>query len=579
MSCIPEKQSFLNAYDAEAVVVKEEHPDWSASQQRKAIASFLRPKFQMDMAAAARESRGETEYQVSEAEFTLTETGDIFYTKYGRTLEELNERTKQLYPDMYSQTDHATSNLIQEAFRQGATNVVTGYFRAGDDHRDIIVMQLDPDTKIGTTNIISTVRNEGHQSFESLKLKAQQSFSFLNTVTPDARVFVLSDVPIEPIKAHSVVDSVLSPISIGKKYADLQVATHVLDTFQYAGIRTYEELRGTADQIRAYRMKKKEERMHVSKEQKQQPRLPGFLTVWMPPLGRIKQEKIVQNQIMPVPAGISPLKESVTQKTQEKKSIQVSHATMQKDKRDTVLFFRRKTGEEKTKQQPVSDGVPVRTGNREYRDNGTVRSQERRHIPKKEKSRVPSAHAMVPKKEREIRLRPVKERKRMEKTVGRQTVPYTKEKKMSNPFYELVFLTRQIKEKIIRIGIRQKQENKLTPKQRKELQLHKTVMQITYTILLWKIFEDIKKMDVIPRKKREAVRHTATGNKEHRHDEVEHPWILLSIIRYLAMLREQGLYKPMQKKQKKHKNHMWTSHIIYTHAFPYDHQSHSFFVI
>jgi hypothetical protein len=186
MDCVLEKETLRIAYDDRFIRNRAVYPEWSDHELRIQTAIDLRPQFRLNREAGLREQSGLPEYDVPEAEFTLTEAGSVYYVKYGQNLTDLHERQKRLTPDTYSSEEHAISVLIEEHFRNGATSVITSY-----GERDLIVMRYDPVTKVGTTAIINT--DSAQDKPKTVKEMAKTQFSHLEKLDITENIFIYSD--------------------------------------------------------------------------------------------------------------------------------------------------------------------------------------------------------------------------------------------------------------------------------------------------------------------------------------------------------------------------------------------------
>src|SRR5260221_8358529 len=97
--CDCDNKNFRIAYEDQVSAVQALHQDWSPRDVKIEVANFLRPKFKLDIASIKDERNGVS--QTDGLVIELTVTGDIFYPQYGRTLSELDQRTKTLTPDQY----------------------------------------------------------------------------------------------------------------------------------------------------------------------------------------------------------------------------------------------------------------------------------------------------------------------------------------------------------------------------------------------------------------------------------------------------------------------------------------------
>ena len=194
-SCTCEKQNFLTAYNDETAQIKTTNPSWTDHEVRLQTAYVLRPKFAKDIQAARVETSGAAEYLVDD-EFTLTSDGRARWIGYGRYMGELDERTERLTPGQYTASDAVTTSSIEMALRHGARTIVTSYARRGGDNRDLIVITYDPLTNRGRMTIINTAINGERRDFQNITKVAADTFSNLQLHRPTDTTFLLTDVRI-----------------------------------------------------------------------------------------------------------------------------------------------------------------------------------------------------------------------------------------------------------------------------------------------------------------------------------------------------------------------------------------------
>lgn len=195
--CDCENSNFQIAYDEQTSVVKQFHPDWSDREVRIDVAQFLRPKFRQDLDSRNAERQG---IEKSEPiEFELTKDGtDILFTKYGRTLSELNERTRTLTPEQYNPVDAITNAAIISAIKQGAGHIVTSYWRPNGDNRDLLEITFNSKTGVGTSCTINTESRTGktHQ-YDEMSDHAKLLYNDLQVQKPDQKVFIATDISLD----------------------------------------------------------------------------------------------------------------------------------------------------------------------------------------------------------------------------------------------------------------------------------------------------------------------------------------------------------------------------------------------
>lgn len=244
----PTNTSYLLSYKDDVKKIETERQDWQSTDIRKEAALRFRPKFRQDKAAFEKEMSNLQEYDGPE--FTL-KNGEVYYQSYGRTLEELNTRTLEITPEQYSLAQHQTSAMINEAFRNGSTEVVTSYYREGEDHRDLLVMRIDPATGMGKTRIINCARNGNFHEFTSMQSIAKSRFTTHYEIRPANNVFLLSNKPVNYDIAGTKVKEVAHKY---ENYLKGNQNGHKLITqgLIESSRRSVKEVRATAMSIDAY---------------------------------------------------------------------------------------------------------------------------------------------------------------------------------------------------------------------------------------------------------------------------------------------------------------------------------------
>lgn len=162
---------------------------------RLEAAELFRPVFREDKISREIEDSGITEYKAI-PEFSLNESGQVEFVSgayAGRTLADLDRRTKELAPRFFKDTDVSTNSLIQASFRSGASTVVTSYHRDGRDNRDVIVMEYDRLRNHGVMRVINTGRNNTFHLFSEIRDIAKTRFRNLSEISLTQQVFVLTD--------------------------------------------------------------------------------------------------------------------------------------------------------------------------------------------------------------------------------------------------------------------------------------------------------------------------------------------------------------------------------------------------
>lgn len=225
MSCANTKEISRTSYELLFEEVSSLYPDWDESAVRRETAVQYRPRYYQDQASARVENSGMREY--FSTEFTLTARGTIYFPGYKTDLEKLHQNQLKKTPEQYSLTDHQTSRLIQHAFANGATEVVTSYAREGSDNRDIIIMTYDPILNKGTQRILNTAVDGGYHTYDTIRQLAKNAFANLEESSPTARSFILTDIPLPPEQLNQEVQRTVTEAgNVRTMFTTKSVETH-----------------------------------------------------------------------------------------------------------------------------------------------------------------------------------------------------------------------------------------------------------------------------------------------------------------------------------------------------------------
>ncbi len=207
-TCGCSKEVFRQSYEllCQDLSIAYKDQGWTDSDIRRKAARQFRDRYKLDVYSYIRESTEKGAYYT--AEFEINDSR-VFFPSYNISLEALHDNQRRKTPDQYSLSDHQTSRMIEEAFRRGATIVVTSYAREGKDNRDVVVMTYDHETRRGKQMIINAAPDGLFHSFEGIQAIAQRQFGHLNKVFPSDRVFILTDATISLPDAQSVLQQVV----------------------------------------------------------------------------------------------------------------------------------------------------------------------------------------------------------------------------------------------------------------------------------------------------------------------------------------------------------------------------------
>jgi len=248
--CIQEK-SYLDSYKAEtAAVIKQLPSYYSPHDVHAETTRRFKIRYAMDHASEAKDINPTDEVSES-APFTLKD-GHIFYPTYGEHgtyLDTLHQNQKN-YSDSYSLSDHQTSRLAEEAFRNGATTAVLSYAREGENNRDLLVMTYDHETKEGKTFVVNTAMDGKQHSYNEIITIGQKQFDKLFLIQPTDTSAILTDTSLSPNQANEAV----TRVTLESEYFTTQTPqvpyvsenrTDLVNTFQYLAVKVVGDIRET----------------------------------------------------------------------------------------------------------------------------------------------------------------------------------------------------------------------------------------------------------------------------------------------------------------------------------------------
>lgn len=199
VGCDCKKETFHTSYDETYKETQMAYPRLSDHELRVLTANIFRPRYRADIVSVRNEESG----QSTEVEFEVLARGDFFYPVYGKTDTELDENAKRLNPQEHHISDTLTNQAVHEAVAQGATRVVTSYYRPGQDHRDFVEFTVDPETRKGKMRVINvgvlTGKVHFHKDMSGLTTKL---FTGLRVYTPAENVFIATNKQIDHQKSE-----------------------------------------------------------------------------------------------------------------------------------------------------------------------------------------------------------------------------------------------------------------------------------------------------------------------------------------------------------------------------------------
>ena len=226
------KQSYLDSYDVVVDVLKEQNPTVEAHDIRVLAAQKFRPIHREMKRSTAVENSGDLKYE--NGEFIVTDEGKMFYPSTGQYAEDFHLNQLRLSkirrdPSKYSLSDHQTTLLVQAAISEGAKVVRTSYPRDSEDNRDIFEFRIDPETRRGKIVVNNTAQDGNFHNLQEIKRIVQDNADNLAEVSPSEKVFILSDVKMDQDKALSIVQSVAQDLEQrpDKELAHRQQRLHI----------------------------------------------------------------------------------------------------------------------------------------------------------------------------------------------------------------------------------------------------------------------------------------------------------------------------------------------------------------
>ncbi len=528
-----------------------DHSDWSPSQIRKEAAIRFRPRFRQDKASSIQEARNEA---MSPGPEFILKDGEVYYPAYGMSANELNENTLRLNPSEYSLAQHQTTAVMSEAFRNGATEVVAAYHREGEDHRDLIVMKYDPVTGKGKMTIVNTAQDGNFHKFQDMQSVAKSQFVTHYEMRPANNVFILSDKPLAHQKVQKALGYVEQRIALVLREPD----RHVAD------VKLEQQKRERRDEVYRVEQVFQSERLSLTKVREKPVRIADIIQKRHKEMTETKHALRVVAETH-VAVGAVPLLITALTKEVPKPMVAIEKSIARHGKKEV-----------KHRQQDIRRKQEVKTKESE------VQKKKFEIVMKK-----PVFHTMS----KELKIQDKKERikrrnKRARKILREKNVIKLSEKRIEKPLFSrkekrqkkqqerlsmalfrlarkiskiekrLVFTLETRKRPQIKRGLHlekphltdvaPKKARHVEKKVRRERQ-KEAVVRFSFAWTFWLLL----KMSAL----REHIHNTDTKDEKQEAliQKEPAPWILLSIIWYLAMIRESGAQNAQKAKVKKKK--------------------------
>lgn len=551
MPCTCEKKSYLDSYEVEKDKIKKSDPTLSEHDVRLQLANLFRPKFRVWKEADKIEKKGEKVYE--NGEFAFNENGEMYYPKTGETADGLHTNQKRLSElpghsaDEYSLEDHRITRLAEETIKAGASVFVTSYNRSDGTNRDIIEFRYNTKENKGVIRVVTTESDGEQHSYNRIKEIAQYTYPDLQKTEPTKEIFALSDKPLAAT-----------------------VAQRTVDTIQYAGKQTVQEIVHTARSVRHYIENKKEGSVLRQKQEHPTPIFPVKERRNIFTILKEKAQPIIwkQNKINIMTETKNPEKKKKENPLMAPGSLQMRVFASEKRVRLHVSPDVKKSivrHEKKLKRIIVKSEKRAFTSVRRERPAAerkipfVLKHESLRRVHKRTEKRV--SLRMVKSFERAVlpvEYKKSNRRKSLKEIMQKKVLEIKKlEMRRNENIVRLINLSKQL----IRIKERMMHKRKITFKtetlrmSKAELsrKLKEQVMDFSIAVILWLLIQSAQKqpglklirwLDLsggMPRRKnsKDVGKVNVREGKPHK---VKEParWLIAAIIRYLAMIREQG---------------------------------------
>jgi hypothetical protein len=511
-------------------------------------------------------------------EFTLTESDVLFKNQ---SLHAMYEKQQNLMPEEYNTEEHATVLSAFQSLRDGvkqAAHIVHHYNENGKlDIRDVVVLTYDHETNTGQMHILN-ISQEGknHRSLESAREAMQTRLGGFKEELKTDRVFlfVREEAPIDPVslfreKSHAPEIHERTIISLNDYGQEPSREVPIIQPAKEAipFIRPVFQADNNKENVPF--------------------RLPSFLQRLM---GRdengklIKKEKPTKKKGKTIIVYDNGHKEIQRSKSKEETSSVVSRIEKQKEKADEKkksITFAQQTGVGvggallllDALTQPI---LPLTRSEKKEIRKAKWRTEQRtsrgfsikKERAKRENTRLAPASPNRGESRRVKRLRnkeklktifTLKEKRRKELRKEKKQAVGSKEKRNKEKpgihakKLRLITVFEKVSRKIHKevIGAKRKQErNSIGQKET----VRRSILEFTRAWILFMLLRS-SSFEKQRHEKKENVLFIRKNNKEEKTIHESSPWILLAIIWYMTMIREQGKVVVLpQKKRKKKKN-------------------------
>ncbi len=261
MPCETCKQSYLDSYEVTVETIRQSQPGLSDHNLRVSAAAAFRPKHIVLRQASSIENSGKEVYE--NGEFTMID-GRMYFPATGEFAESLHENQLtisrlQRDPTKYSKADHDRTLLVQRSLAGGATVAKTVFDGVDGIHRDLVEYQYDPKTNRGKIVVHDMSKQYGSLDMTGMKQVAFRQSQDLKAEVQSENVFVLTNAP--HIITHRVDNTVrmkenvrifdTRPVHLVNQLEpqplSTQIIRHANETINFVGRRAF---RDTSETIR-----------------------------------------------------------------------------------------------------------------------------------------------------------------------------------------------------------------------------------------------------------------------------------------------------------------------------------------
>lgn len=190
---------YKREYEEVEKSVKDAFPQLSGRDFRLEVKHQFKSRFYDPDMESMRNEKEKREYDSTK--FEVLENGDIYYPQSGRTMMELYERTRKYRPELFSQKEYDIALLVARAIKQGAKEVsFPSYFTDGNGRetiRDVYTMVIDGNQgHIVTRNVAG---DGPHYTLTGIQDVMRTMFAGAAETSPKEGVYVFTDRKLEPL--------------------------------------------------------------------------------------------------------------------------------------------------------------------------------------------------------------------------------------------------------------------------------------------------------------------------------------------------------------------------------------------